>query len=466
MARERNPRTLFEPKKLACEMLTQLHQYAEGRHGLSKGSAEDEEIDLSNAKATVDTKIPTNRAAYAVRLAYCLAQHYPSLAELAETHAFVIVETAPGDDGLVLGGVLADILTSKENRVSLNPSSPYLRQDDRYVVLPEVPGWPSRSWPQTVTEAAVRRLAVFFIFAKSTRVPELLVGADLAVTLPALTPEMLALVFEASHDEVPSGIDQFENVEEVSVADLTAHVRRARPAADCLAGLRQSIAERHNLPSSSNSVQLKDLAGYGQAKEWGLELAADLELWRQDALGWDDVNHRAVVLAGPPGTGKTSFAKVLADSLRLPLVTTSVAEWNGHSNLSGTIKRMEEVFEKALAQAPCVLFIDELDGISNRASLADRYVEYWTQIINRLLELVSEAVGTEGVILVGATNYVNRIDPALLRSGRLDQVISIELPGAEAIADILSLYCGDAVARTTLVDLAPRLGSGPINLLS
>lgn len=149
-------------------------------------------------------------------------------------------------------------------------------------------------------------------------------------------------------------------------------------------------------------VLLKDLAGYGQAKEWGLELAQDLDLWRNGALKWDEVDHRAVVLAGPPGTGKTSFAKVLANTLRVPLVATSVAEWNGRSNLSGTIKRMEEVFKQALDQAPCVLFIDEVDGISNRNTLDDRYVEYWTQIINRMLELVTEAMGKEGVILVGA----------------------------------------------------------------
>jgi ATP-dependent Zn protease len=202
---------------------------------------------------------------------------------------------------------------------------------------------------------------------------------------------------------------------------------------------------------------LKDLSGYGDAKNWGLELAQDMDQWRNGTLKWDDVDHRAVVLCGAPGTGKTSFAKVLANTLRVPLIATSVAEWNGRSNLSGTIKRMEEVFGKALAQAPCVLFVDELDGIANRNTLDDRYVEYWTQIINRALELVTEAMGKEGVILVGATNHVDRIDPALLRSGRLDQVIRIGLPDAEAIADILSRYIGGGVAKMDLASLAPQL---------
>ena len=115
---------------------------------------------------------------------------------------------------------------------------------------------------------------------------------------------------------------------------------------------------------------LDDLAGYGEAKTWGLELSADMTDWRKGLITWGDVDHRAVVLTGPPGTGKTSFATVLAATLRVPLVATSVAEWNGRDHLSGTLKGMQAIFDQAIAQAPCVLFIDELDGISSQPSLS------------------------------------------------------------------------------------------------
>lgn len=72
-------------------------------------------------------------------------------------------------------------------------------------------------------------------------------------------------------------------------------------------------------------------------------------------------------MGGAPGTGKTSFGTVLANTLNVPLVATSVAEWNSRDNLSGTLKRMQAVFDQTLSLAPCVLLIDELDGISSTA---------------------------------------------------------------------------------------------------
>lgn len=177
-----------------------------------------------------------------------------------------------------------------------------------------------------------------------------MVGADLTLALPPMTSEILGLIFEAAHDEVPVGVEQFKSAEKIAVADLSVHIRRGRPAEDCLAGLQAAVVSRELIPTA-NVILLKDLAGYGGAKAWGLELAHEMDLWREGALNWDEVDHRAVVLAGVPGTGKTSFAKVLANTLRVPLIATSVAEWHGRSHLSGTIKRMEEVFGQALAQS-------------------------------------------------------------------------------------------------------------------
>ncbi len=148
---------------------------------------------------------------------------------------------------------------------------------------------------------------------------------------------------------------------------------------------------------------------------------------------------------------------MLAATLEVPLVATSVAEWGAHNHLSGTLKRMQAVFDEAAAKAPCVLFIDELDGISSRSAIEGRYSEYWTQIVNRMLELTTEALGKEGVVIVGATNHPNRIDPALTRAGRLDQIIHIPLPDQEAIFAILKRYAGAMISTKDLEALAPRL---------
>src|SRR5690606_35683214 len=84
-------------------------------------------------------------------------------------------------------------------------------------------------------------------------------------------------------------------------------------------------------------------------------------------------------------------------------------------------------------------------------------VPYWTQIVNRMLELVTSALSTEGLVILGATNHVERIDPALTRSGRLDQIIHIALPDTEAIAAILGRYSGLDVPEKELSMLAERL---------
>ncbi len=89
------------------------------------------------------------------------------------------------------------------------------------------------------------------------------------------------------------------------------------------------------------------------------------------------------------GVGKTSFAKALAKSARVPLVATSVAEWNASDYLSGTLQAIRKIFAQAKSRAPCILFIDELDGISDRSEIRGEHVQYWTQVVNLFLELLA-----------------------------------------------------------------------------
>jgi len=196
-----------------------------------------------------------------------------------------------------------------------------------------------------------------------------------------------------------------------------------------------------SLTSGKPALLVEKLAGYGAARDWALALKADLQLWREGRLDWSEMSTR-LLLAGPPGTGKTTFARALANSLQLKLLATSVGTWLEPGYLGEVLRRMSAAFAEAEANAPCILFIDEIDGIGRRAhgsaGIGRRhYDDYWVSLVNRALELLDGVSRSQGVIVVGATNNPDAIDPALLRSGRLETRIDIPLPDVDALVGIL-----------------------------
>jgi len=161
-----------------------------------------------------------------------------------------------------------------------------------------------------------------------------------------------------------------------------------------------------------------------------------------------------MLLSGPPGTGKTTFARALCNTLQVPLIVTSVASWLEPGYLGDVLKRMSAVFEAARETAPCIVFIDEIDAIGSRGSgRGKRDDDYWSTLITRLLELLDGALKSEGVIVVGATNLPDKIDAALLRSGRLERHVMIPPPDVQALAGILAHHLGS--------DLAAVLATAP-----
>jgi transitional endoplasmic reticulum ATPase len=130
-----------------------------------------------------------------------------------------------------------------------------------------------------------------------------------------------------------------------------------------------------------------------------------------------------LLLAGPPGTGKTTVAKVLAAQARCSFYPVSGADvmskWVGESE--GNIRRL---FERARANRPSIVFIDEIDAIAGRRGA----VEVHATQVNQLLAEIDGVAGQRGVFVVGATNRPDQIDPAMLRGGRLSRTIVLGLP--------------------------------------
>lgn len=194
-------------------------------------------------------------------------------------------------------------------------------------------------------------------------------------------------------------------------------------------------------PSSQRRLRLEVMAGYGEAAEWGMSLARDLADWQTGRIEWRDVD-RGVMLAGPPGVGKTVFARALANTCSVPLVTASFASWQAAGYLNDMLKSMRKSFEEAKKVAPSILFVDEVDSAGRREDARGDNASYHKQVINGFLEQLDGSVERDGVVVVGATNRPWEIDEAILRPGRLERTIEIPLPTVEARLSILHWHSG------------------------
>jgi transitional endoplasmic reticulum ATPase len=143
-----------------------------------------------------------------------------------------------------------------------------------------------------------------------------------------------------------------------------------------------------------------------------------------------------VLLVGPPGTGKTLTAKGLAQSLGvnyIALVGSEImSKYYGEAEA-----RMRGVFEKAASNAPCILFIDELDSIAPDRAKVEGEVE--KRVVGQLLSLMDGFTNTPGVVILGATNRPNHLDPALRRPGRFDREVVFGVPNTDEREEILQV---------------------------
>ncbi|CAN7420681.1 ATP-binding protein [Phyllobacterium sp. LjRoot231] len=189
-------------------------------------------------------------------------------------------------------------------------------------------------------------------------------------------------------------------------------------------------------PNLGDGPLLKDLHGLGEAGQWGEELAIDLADWKFGKIGWAEVD-RGILLSGPPGTGKTTFAGALARTCGAHLVIASLARWQSMGHLGDLLKAMRASFNSARINTPSILFIDEIDAVGDRDKATGDNRQYHIEVVSGLLEQLDGAEKREGVVVVGACNNPAFLDPVLTRAGRLDRHIKIPLPDVDARLGIL-----------------------------
>jgi len=191
--------------------------------------------------------------------------------------------------------------------------------------------------------------------------------------------------------------------------------------------------------NQEKKVTFKNVAGADEAKE---ELQEIIEFLREpqkfQRLGGRIP--KGVLLVGPPGTGKTLLARAVAGEASVPFFSISGSDFVEMFVGVGA-SRVRDLFEQGKKNAPCIIFIDEIDAVGRHrgAGLGGGHDER-EQTLNQLLVEMDGFVSNEGVILVAATNRPDVLDPALLRAGRFDRRIMVELPDVRGREGILRVH--------------------------
>lgn len=179
---------------------------------------------------------------------------------------------------------------------------------------------------------------------------------------------------------------------------------------------------------------------------------------------------KGIILEGPPGNGKTLFAKALAEEMNINFIATKGADFQSPVMSMGA-QKIKQLFKKAKKHKPCIIFIDEFDSIGERRNYAGTGVDKENnRIVTAMLNEMDGFETGEGILVIGATNSIRSLDPALIRPGRFDLKYNIPNPDIETRLELIDLYTkkkklSDKINKSKLADCFENLSCSSIETL-
>ena len=211
---------------------------------------------------------------------------------------------------------------------------------------------------------------------------------------------------------------------------------------------------------SSTGIKFADVAGEDEAKE----LLTEIVDYLHNPQKYTEIGAsmpKGALLVGPPGTGKTLLAKAVAGEAEVPFFSISGSEFVEMFVGMGAAK-VRDLFQQANEKAPCIVFIDEIDTIGKKRD-GGGYSgnDEREQTLNQLLTEMDGFDGSKGVVILAATNRPDSLDPALLRPGRFDRRIPVELPDLQGREEILKVHAKKIkIADTVQFDSIAKAAAG------
>lgn len=358
---------------------------------------------------------------------------------------------------LRLGPLETDLLPGPGAITVLRAAHPYERErleelierseanPDRVVRLqpkPDAGGLEREQFRRQVRKSSLKGARVVIIAEVSSPLPnDLSTAVERDVRCPEATGDMLAAILSILHDRaVAAPPEPLPALEELQLAAIFA-----APTPEAALATLERVRSRQE---PRDLITLEDVHGQAEAVEAFDQLVDDLDAWRADEIEWREVTS-SVLLTGPPGTGKTYLAQAVAGSAGVPFVKTGYAECQKFGHQGDMLRALYAAADQAISQAPAVFFLDEIDSFYNRAQSTNGYI---TGVVNGLLTLLDRLNATPGVIVIAATNYVENVDPAVIRSGRFDRHVTVGPLDRAGVRSMLSAELPPHLATDAILD--------------
>ena len=253
------------------------------------------------------------------------------------------------------------------------------------------------------------------------------VGADLEVLAKEAAMRSLRRIMpEIDFDQEKISQDILQKIQ-ITNEDFRDALKEVRPSA-----LREVLVQTPN-------VTWDDVGGLDNLKE-ELREAIEWPIKHKEAFDYVDVTTpKGILLHGPPGTGKTLIAKAVAKMTESNFISIKgpelLSKWVGESE-----KGVREIFRKARQAAPCIVFLDEVDALVPRRGSGSSDSHVTENVVSQILTEIDGLEELHNVLIIGATNRLDIVDPAILRPGRFDRIIEVPMPDAKGRENIFKIH--------------------------